>query len=283
MYKFHQIPTNEYVPISHEKAYLFISYEKVLNFLAYNLDKNSSEILAKPIQTSTAVDWYSSRSSLKQIELLDADQKEEALAQYWNFIDRINLLITSKLKNSKDPNKLDWASILEKIFDSQNNIIFSNGTDIAIIWGWQFFNNNNYKPSTNSVLSSGIADPNQNNQSGNGNSTSTNSSTFTEERTTEKTTFEEETLNEEEPIEPETVEHLNFDEEPYQKPELVEKQSSFMRFLKWFASNFWWLLLILLLIILLLLLMRNCEHERNYNGVNHDIENLQQNLNERCN
>jgi len=283
MYKFHQTPTHDYEPISHDKAYLFISYEKVLNFLAYNLDRNASEILSKPIQGSSSVDWYSSINSLKQIELLDIEEKEAALAKYWAFIDRINLLISSKLKNSKDPNKLDWASILEKIFDSQNNIIFSNGTDIAIIWGWKFFNNNNYKPATRSVISSGEVDPNQNNQSSAGASTSTSSSTFTEERTTEKTTIEEEFLNNDEPIEPDNAQYLNYEEEVYEEAGLVKRESSFIRFLKWFASNFWWLLLILLLIILLLLLMRNCEHERNYNEVNHDIENLQQNLNDRCN
>ena len=63
---------------------------------------------------------------------------------YWEFISTVqNKVVT--LQNSKDENHRDWAIILNEVFNDQNNIIFSNGIEFCIVWGWQFENRNNYQ------------------------------------------------------------------------------------------------------------------------------------------
>ena len=43
--------------------------------------------------------------------------------------------------------------IFEEIFNPTNIIIFSNGDDITIIWGWSLLNNENYLPFQINVVS----------------------------------------------------------------------------------------------------------------------------------
>ena len=67
MNKFHQIPTDSFAPISHDNSYLFNHYDKVANFLAFNLEKNYKNILAKPVQNGYSFDWFSNFENLKNI------------------------------------------------------------------------------------------------------------------------------------------------------------------------------------------------------------------------
>ena len=59
MHKFHQIPTDKYIPVSHENSYLFNHYDKVANFLAFNLDKNYKNIKEKQVQNGFKYDRFS--------------------------------------------------------------------------------------------------------------------------------------------------------------------------------------------------------------------------------
>jgi hypothetical protein len=275
MIKFHQIPTIEYKPISHEKTYLFSNYEKVFNFLKFNSNISDFNILSKPVQTNNNIDWYSKYSNLKFIEEFTILDKETILQKYWLFMDSMSLEI-NKLKNSKEEDKLNWANILEKVFNHQNNLIFSNGENISIIWGWEFYNNNNYKPSfisnQNEIKNiDSIDDPID----------------FKED---EEKTFEEKSIVEEntddlleEELEPILEDEEKYIEEEYFEEETIKEESSFLKFLKWFASNFWWLLFVLLIICTLLLLLKNCEHQENYNRLNNDIENVEGQLTNICN
>lgn len=272
MYKFHQIPTLDYEPISHDKTYLFSNYERLSNFLVFNLDRKSSDILAKPIQTSNFVDWYSNFNNLIPIDNLSIEDKENALLKYWEFLEKINSLI-AKLRSTKEPDKINWSNILEKTFNSQNNIIFTNGEDIAIIWGWQFFNNKNYKPSILQNIPTIVDTPSE---------TPINISTIEESIIDDNIEVVKED-QEETPLEIQeqvVEEPLIINEEI---EELNDKSSGFLGFLKWIASKYWWIMLLLLLILLLLLLLKNCENEARYRHLNHEIENLENNLNQVCN
>ena len=275
MIKFHQIPTIEYKPISHEKTYLFSNYEKVFNFLKFNSNISDFNILSKPVQTINNIDWYSKYSNLKFIEEFSILEKETILQKYWSFMDSMVLEI-KKLKNSKEEDKLNWANILEKVFNHHNNLIFSNGENISIIWGWEFYNNNNYIPSFHS------------NQNEITNIDSSNDPIDLNEG--EENTFEKENLVEQksedilelesEPIIEEKEEYIV---EEYVQEKIVKEESSFLKFLKWFASNFWWLLFIILMICIFLLLLKNCEHQKNYKRLNNEIENVEGQLTNICN
>src|SRR5690606_8724687 len=94
MNKCHNIPTDKFVPISHDNSYLFNHYAKAANFLAFNLDSNYKNLLAKPVQNGFVIDWFSTHTALKNIQDLEKDQSEWALSRYWSFINIINSKIT---------------------------------------------------------------------------------------------------------------------------------------------------------------------------------------------
>ena len=227
MNKFHQIPTDKFVPISHDKSYLFNHYDKVANFLAFNLEKNYKNILAKPVQNGYMFDWFSVHENLKNINEKESNETEIGLSKYWEFIDIINAKIL-KLSNSNDEDNKNWANLLTKVFNKQDNFLFSNGNDICIVWGWKFDNNENYKP--NFVAKSNPISPIE--------------ESFESQPTPILQNFLEEENVEELVEEEEEILQDNLEEEITEKP-------SFLKFLKWFASNYWWLLLIVIGLILI--------------------------------
>ena len=238
MNKFHQIPTDTFVPISHDNSYLFNHYDKVANFLAFNLEKNYKNILAKPVQNGYAFDWFSNYENLKNINEQPKSESEIELLKYWEFIDVINLKI-SQLSDSNDDNNKNWAELLSKVFEHQNNFIFSNGTDLCIVWGWKFDNNQNYKPNfapkTNPI--------------------SPIEETFVNQPAPiPQNVLEEEYI--EEPVEDEKIKQDNLEEE-------VIEETSFLEFLKWFASKYWWLLWLLTALIALVFFIKSFAFEIN--------------------
>jgi hypothetical protein len=238
MNKFHQIPTDTFVPISHDNSYLFNHYDKVANFLAFNLEKNYKNILAKPVQNGYAFDWFSNYENLKNINEQSKSESEIELLKYWEFIDVINLKI-SQLSDSNDDNNKNWAELLSKVFDHQNNFIFSNGTDLCIVWGWKFDNNQNYKP--NFVPKTNPISPIE--------------ETFVNQPTPiPQNVLEEEYV--EEPVEDEEIQQDNLEEE-------IIEETSFLEFLKWFASTYWWLLWLLTALIALVFFIKSFAFEIN--------------------
>lgn len=238
MNKFHQIPTDSFVPISHDNSYLFNHYDKVANFLAFNLEKNYKNILAKPVQNGYAFDWFSNYDNLKNINELPKSASETELLKYWEFIDVIQHKI-SQLSDSNDENNTNWAELLSKVFDHQNNFIFSNGTNLSIVWGWKFDNIQNYKPNFAAKI-----DPIYQ---------------IEEPIESQPTPIPQDVLEEEfieEPVEDEEIQPDNFDEE-------IKEETSFLEFLKWFASTYWWLLWVLTALIAFVFFIKSFAFEIN--------------------
>jgi hypothetical protein len=238
MNKFHQIPTDSFVPISHDNSYLFNHYDKVANFLAFNLEKNYKNILAKPVQNGYAFDWFSNYDNLKNINELPKSASETELLKYWEFIDVIQHKI-SQLSDSNDENNTNWAELLNKVFDHQNNFIFSNGTNLSIVWGWKFDNIQNYKPNFAAKI-----DPIYQ---------------IEEPVESQPTPIPQDVLEEEfieEPVEDEEIQPDNLDEE-------IKEETSFLEFLKWFASTYWWLLWVLTALIAFVFFIKSFAFEIN--------------------
>lgn len=287
MNNFHQIPTDKFVPISHDNSYLFLQYEKIANFLAFNLEKNYKNILAKPIQNGFVIDWFSNYENLININEKKKSETEKELLIYWSFIDKISVKI-KQLSNSSDENNKNWANLLTKVFNHQENYIFSNGVDICIVWGWKFENNEIYKPDTivNEIEDNSISEEKEELNS------------FDEENLEESITvidqtegfgkdIEEANLNQDEniveienPFDTKVIQNdLEFGE--IRDEENVDKDSNFKKFLKWFASRFWWLLWLLLIIILFFLLLKSCNC--NDNEINNKLILLEEKANNCCN
>ena len=237
MNKFHQIPTDKFIPISHDNSYLFNHYDKVANFLAFNLEKNYKNILAKPVQNGYAFDWFSNYENLRNINEKLKSETETELIKYWNFIDIINTKI-KQLSNSNDDNDKNWAELLSKVFDHQNNFIFSNGANLCIVWGWKFDNNENYKPN----FAAKVNPITPITESFNSQATQTPSNVLEEARI-------------EEPL-VEDFQNEVFDEE-------IFEEISFLEFLKWIASTYWWLLWLLTALIALVFFIKSFAFEIN--------------------
>jgi hypothetical protein len=250
MHKFHQIPTEKYTPLSHDKAYLFNLYDKISNFLAFNLDsnKNHKNKIAKPVRNNLDTDFYSLYPNLVPVE--EIENKTKILMDYWDFISTVQNKVAS-LQNSKDENHKDWAIILNEVFNDQNNIIFSNGIEFCIVWGWQFENRNNYKPSIQS-----IKEPEK--KLDNEEIPLSNAVKENEDITHENDSNPKNEVKEIE--EQEIIEDIVEDNEELVIEEIFEKKYSFLEFLKWFASNYWGLLLILAALIILIFLFKSIKY-----------------------
>lgn len=239
MHKFHEIPTDNYVPLSHDNSYLFTHYDKIANFLAFNLDQNFKSILGKPVQSGYSFDWLSVNANLIALDSLSTDHNaNKALRVYWDFKDIITAKI-QELASKSDENSLNWSRLLAKVFNEKNNILFTNGDDITIAWGWEFNNNNNYKPRIEPSPPIIIA-PQE---------VVTNPAALEGELLTDNDVYEE--LVDDQYIEEEHI-------EIYEVEEIEEElaRTGFIDFLKWFASTYWWLLLVLLSLIIIIAIFK---------------------------
>jgi hypothetical protein len=262
MNKFHQIPTDKFLPVSHENSYLFNHYDKIANFLAFNLDKNYKDILAKPVKNDLTFDWYSVYDGLIIID--KNNENDKVLTKYWGFIDIINDKIKT-LSKANDENSRNWASLLTKTFNHQDNFIFSNGNDICIVWGWKFDNNDIERP----IQIQNIEIPNE--------PTLLNGSEINPQLDEKKLDND---INEAEADES----NIESKEEEFEvKEHIVSNKSNFLKFLKWIASKFWWLLWVLLILIILLFLFKSCKYDDNYNKLNSKLIQLEQKANNCCN
>jgi len=252
MNKFHHIPTDQFVPISHDNSYLFNHYNKVANFLAFNLENNYKSILAKPVQNGYTIEWFSVFNDLKEITEYEKDLSEKALSQYWDFSGVINAKI-DELQNSNSENNKNWAGLLKKVFHHNDNFIFFNGSNICIVWGWKFENTENYVPSFLKPRTPGsepeaegfierppeVEDLNK------------EASTEFEEENVEEPNVLEEDEQEDPPVYEE--EEIIVDE---RREEEIEDKEGFLKFLKWFASKYWWSLILLITLIMVVLAIK---------------------------
>lgn len=247
MQKFHQISTDQYVPLSHDNSYLFNHYEKVHNFIKLKIDSQYKNILAKPIKHNYEVEWFSPFPDLRET----TENQQLALHHYWDFQDKLSKQL-DVLSNNKDEDTKNWISLLKTVFNPENNIIFNNDSNISIVWGWKFENNNIQKPL--------LADP----------SKLTNPVFIEPPITIEQV---EGKINDDvngdliiEP-EPELINDENDDsifKEDFQEVEneieKIEEKGGFLEFLKEFAGKYWWLLVVLLSLIVLVYFIKTINY-----------------------
>ena len=246
MQKFHQISTDQYVPLSHDNSYLFNHYEKVHNFIKLKIDSQYKNILAKPIKHNYEVEWFSPFPDLRET----TENQQLALHQYWDFQDKLSKQL-DVLSNNKKKKKKNWISLLKTVFNPENNIIFNNDSDISIIWGWKFENNNIQKPLladstnlSNKVFNEPIIiEPDGDIISEDDNGDLINKpklESINEEN--EDSIFKEDFQDVENEI------------------EKIEEKGGFLEFLKEFAGKYWWLLVVLLSLIVLVYFIKTINY-----------------------
>ena len=267
MFKFHQIPTDKFIPISHDNSYLFNHYEKISNFLQFDFDVKYKNVLAKPVKNDGSFEFY---SVYEDVSIVSENQKNTSvLIDYWKFIDAINIKIDSLYKSDKENNK-NWASLLSKTFNDKDNLIFSNGSNFCIVWGWAF--NSRYERFVENTIvlesdNSNIQEPKLVDSINN--DTSNIHLENDDDNQDKKEIFDEEDNF----LENNTLE---IDQTNY------PKESNFIKFLKWISSKFWWILWIILLIIIFMLLLKSCRQDKEFNDLNSKLMKLEQKANNCC-
>lgn len=239
MQKFYEISTDKYAPLSYENQYLHTRYEQIANLLSLYLDKDYKYILAKPIHNGYQIEWYSPFKNLQDVRG-NKGLSDFGYFQYHTFLEDLKKKI-NEYANSRDPDKQDWANILNQVFNSKDNIVFSNGDNISIIWGWKFDNKEIYKPNITPPLKEEptiVPDtpPGED---------------VLDETPEQKANPEEKTVEE---TEPEIK--LPIDE-PSTEP---ERENGFINFLKWFASRYAWLLILLIILTALVFTFKSLKY-----------------------
>jgi hypothetical protein len=251
---FYSINTDTFVPLSHDNAYLFNHYDKLANFLSLHLEKKHRYMLAKPIKSNFDINWFSPYHNLVPIELSNA--KENAQRAYWEFYTALESKIL-ELSQQDNDNTRDWVSLLTKVFSPENNLLFTNGLDINIIWGWKFESNQ-----------IGRRDLLQNSLSVDEEALEQNS--LDNQQNVDQVKIAagpHQELSREEPAQP--VENDFWSDRielPPMDQNTVEMEAprvrtgerrSFLDFLKYFASRYWWLLIILLVLIAIVFMYKS--------------------------
>lgn len=250
---FYSIPTESFIPLSHDNAYLFNHYDKLANFLSLHLEKKYRHMLAKPIKSSFDINWYSPYDGLVSIDSSSAG--EYAKRKYWEFYTELESKILELARQDND-NTRDWVSLLKKVFDPENNLLFTNDVDISIIWGWKFENNQIGRPDLlpdsrkvdddASALNQLEGSPDTNNE---GFTANPKDDTPDDES---PQAIEDDFWSERSEVPPLDL-NGNETDRLYVAP--AEKRS-FLTFLKYFAGRYWWFLILLLVLITLVFMYK---------------------------
>lgn len=144
MTRFHQISVSEFELVSNQITYLFEQYNQINQFIKANFPAEYHEILARPEKDGSHLNWYSNiEGGLKSLDSFASDVRSRILAVY----NARRHEIDSKcalLARSDDYDQQLWAGILRSAFNPDNILLFSNGTDIVLVWGIKTLNQKDY-------------------------------------------------------------------------------------------------------------------------------------------
>lgn len=148
MNKITSISTKDYTPLSYQGEYYHKKYDLIKSFLSEKFGNDFSKILAQPLIEGRNIEWFNeSENNFKRVTEFTKDEQDKILRIYWEKINKINEL-SSTFSSSSSVDKKKWAKLITSVFNSNNNIIYSDGNDeVVILWGWKFeTSNENYIP-----------------------------------------------------------------------------------------------------------------------------------------
>jgi subtilisin family serine protease len=277
MKKIFTISGEQYMPVSSGKNYIFRQYESVYSFLKRNFKEEISAVLCKPIQSGESVVFYTDKQGdFRPIDELTIEQKQQLLIHYNSLVHTIHLKCKI-YKLSNDIDSANWAETLTMVFDHDSNMLFSDGKDLVIVWGWKFrLKSANYLPFE--AFSNALAyDEGQveTNEMANEHVNENSEISMEEEHAVEPEidlNQDDETIIQSysDDVE-EEVEEIREPEPQSTIPPILDQSKTpvikekhwFLKLLdaiERFAKRFWWLLIILLCIILFLF-VRGCDNK----------------------
>jgi hypothetical protein len=264
------IDTNSFEPISFGSNYLYNQYDRVNSFIVSYFGDEYKNLLAKPILTSGAVQWYSNiESPLSRLSDLAPQTQNLLKAEYWEVKGKLDAKI-SGLVVSADKEKQSWGKLLQEVFSDENNIVLSDGKDWCLLWGWKFRNRaeNYYAPHFLTKTSPVAVDPEdtvplvETTNKGNFNYTNEPSVIVPEEEV-RRESFKPITLN--------TTDNGNI-------------LYRIKRFFRNYIYHYWGLLLVIAILLMYSCLLKNCKSDNKGNEalLKSKLENLEKKVKDRC-
>lgn len=281
---------SQFSPISHGSTYLYEKFDRIQSFLRSQLKPEELNRLAQPVVNGDNVEWYGMNEQKMQLLGSFPEAFQQQIEQeYLSFIHKIKN-ITSSLINNNDPEKKAWGNLMKDTFNIDNNMLISDGSNWAIIWGWEFrnqlrFGQSNFEsdlpPTINDPSTDEPAEPIANRAVENAPSNTASNVT---------TPIVPPIIP---PIEREAPVHLetasgNLDEHPID--ERIEKSRlSFWqyikRFFRWLAYRFWGLMLLIVYTLLIIFLTKQCTKKPDcseFQKVERELKYLEGRIKERC-
>lgn len=135
-----KIPFTHFKTISYRNEEVWKSYDQLNGFISRNLGSQFNDILAKPFNSEAGINWYSIKEgNFKPLEHFSIAHKQNLLLRYHYLLHEVNNKV-AELKLSLNQDNLIWADLLTLIFNPVNNILYSDGEEIVIAWGFEFKN-----------------------------------------------------------------------------------------------------------------------------------------------
>ena len=133
---------NDYSPRSSANGrYLYKQYERITQFLAPNIGMNELKYIAKPVHEldKNQVVWQGNfPDEMQNLDSFDIETQSKIEADFVTWNKKILQQIRN-LSSGNDEN-LKWANLLKEAFSVANIKLISDGTEWALIWGWEFRN-----------------------------------------------------------------------------------------------------------------------------------------------
>lgn len=144
MYLVYSINSEDFIPISVNKDYIFRQYEAINSFVIRNLNAELGRILTKPIVSGDSINFYTEYSGeFIDLQLCKESLKYEMLVKYNKLLHEVNKKC-QVLKTNTDEDSQRWSTLLKEVFNLDHNLVLTNGDQLVLIWGWKFKHKDQY-------------------------------------------------------------------------------------------------------------------------------------------
>jgi hypothetical protein len=279
---------SQFSPISHGSSYLYEKFDRIQSFLRSQLKPEELNRLAQPVVNGDNVEWYGMNEQKMQLLGSFPEAFQRQIEQdYLAFIQKIKN-ITSSLINNNDPEKKAWGNLIKDTFNIDNNMLISDGSNWAIIWGWEFrnqlrfgyssFESDQIKPSE-TPKDEPKDEPQQINQP---------TEPIENNKPIEALPLEK-PKNDNNPVQDSIVVDDEAFPEDDENPAAERSRLSFWqyikRFFRWLAYRFWGLMLLIIYTLLIIFLTKQCTKKPDcseFQKVERELKFLEGRIKERC-
>ena len=270
---------NDYSPRSADGRYLYDQYERITQFLAPKIGMNELKYIAKPVLEldKNQVVWQSNfPDEMQNLDSFDIETQSKIEADFVTWNKKILQQIRN-LSSGNDEN-LKWANLLKEAFSVANIKLISDGTEWALIWGWEFRNKlQTIEPGWESDIVDNVKEP----IGGVGITPPVPEPPIPPTPTPTPTPPVADPPPSDPPLPP-----------PPPNPSPVEKNKRgflalLRRFFRWLAYRFWGLMMLIVYTLLIIFLTKKCTTNKDPNcekfqQIENELKELEGRIKERC-